>query len=208
MKHETFWIGMRSCAEPSPVVGHRDVLAMGLLQNLGFGRPVGDADAIYAMIVKQARVPDFYLACGVPDTVGGRFDMVALHAFIVLRRLKELGGAGNGQLGQALFDRMFADMDQNLREMGIGDLRVGREIKALATSFYGRIKAYDEALAGDSAALDTALRRNAYADGGPPSDSQSAQLGRYLREAIAHSRAWSAEDIGRAQIEFPFPAAA
>lgn len=181
---------------------------MGLLQSLGFGRPAGDVDAIYAVIVKQARVPDFYLGCGVPDTVGGRFDMVALHAFVILRRLKELGGAGNDRLGQALFDRMFADMDQNLREMGIGDLRVGREIKALATSFYGRIKAYDEALAGDSSAVDSALLRNAYADGTPPSDTQLARLGRYLREAIARSRAWNAEEIGRAQIEFPLLTAA
>ncbi len=179
---------------------------MGFLQSLGLGRPAGDVDGIYAVIVRQARMPDFYLACGVPDTVGGRFDMVALHAFVVLRRLKELGGAGNGRLGQAVFDRMFADMDQNLREMGIGDLRVGREIKALALSFYGRIKAYDEALAGDATAMDLALRRNAYADGGTPSDFQLAQLGRYLREAIALSRAWSGEEIGRARIEFPIPA--
>jgi cytochrome b pre-mRNA-processing protein 3 len=177
---------------------------MGLLQSLGLARSPGDVDGLYAAIVKQARMRDFYVACGVLDSAAGRFDMVALHAYVVLRRLKELGSARNGDLGQALFDRMFADLDQNLREMGVGDLRVGRQIKELAKSFYGRIKAYDDALAGDASVLDGALRRNAYVDAAPD-EAQVALLGRYLRSAIAQSRTWTSDDIQRARIDFPAP---
>lgn len=120
------------------------------------------AQDLYAAIVAQARQPAFYAALGVPDTVDGRFEMVALHAFLVLRRLKETPAPG-AALGQALFDAMFADMDRSLREMGVGDLGVGRRVKSMAEGFYGRIGAYDAALllpADD--ALQEALRRNVY----------------------------------------------
>src|SRR2546430_14212465 len=82
----------------------------------------GTIEAIYGMIVAQAREPLFYRAMGVPDTVNGRFDMVLLHLWMVLRRLRPVEG-GSG-LSQALFDHFFADMDDNLREIGVGDLTV------------------------------------------------------------------------------------
>ena len=177
---------------------------MGLMQTLGLARAAGDADGLYSAIVSQARKQELYLNCGVPDTVGGRFDMIALHAYVVLRRLKELGGQGDGALAQAVFDRMFADLDHNLREMGVGDLSVGRRIKDLAKSFYGRIKAYDEALAGDAARLEDALRRNAYADA-LAGAAQVAALAMYLRAAIAQSREWTMDMLARAEIGFPAP---
>jgi cytochrome b pre-mRNA-processing protein 3 len=175
---------------------------MGLLNALGLAaRPAGDVDRLYGAIVGQARRPEFYLRCGVPDTVAGRFDMVALHAYIVLRRLKELG-APCARLAQALFDRMFVDLDHNLREMGVGDLAVGHRIKDLAKSFYGRIKAYDEGLAGDGTALEAALRRNAFAET-TPTPAQVAALALYLRSAVADSRSWAADALARAEIVFP-----
>ncbi|MBS0529878.1 MAG: ubiquinol-cytochrome C chaperone, partial [Proteobacteria bacterium] len=73
-------------------------------------------EAIYGMIVAQAREPLFYQALGVPDTVNGRFDMVLLHLWMVLRRLKSGDGEG---VSQALFDHFCSDMDANLREMGV-----------------------------------------------------------------------------------------
>src|SRR6516164_5183718 len=76
-------------------------------------------EAIYGMIVAQARLPAFYLRFGVPDTVNGRFDMVVLHLWMVLGRLRAGGARAEAQ---QLFDRFCNDMDANLREMGVGDL--------------------------------------------------------------------------------------
>ena len=98
----------------------------------------------------QARKPDFYRTAGVPDTVQGRFEMIALHMFLVLHRLKQEGGTGT-DLAQNLFDLMFQDMDRNLRELGTGDLAVGKRIKTLAKELYGRIAAYEKGLNADTA---------------------------------------------------------
>jgi len=116
------------------------------------------ASRLYETIVEQAREPMFFIRFGVPDTFDGRFELVALHAFLVLNRLKRAA-----ELAQALFDVMFADFDRALREMGVGDLGVGRQVKTMAQAFYGRIGAYEAGLlAGDPALLAAALRRNLY----------------------------------------------
>lgn len=142
------------------------------------------ADALYHLIVAQARRPEFYLAGGVPDTVAGRFDLIALHAFLAMRQLKEAGPAGAG-IAQALFDVMFADMDRNLREMGVGDLGVGRRVKAMAKGFYGRVHAYEVALASpEPEALTEALARNLYA-GEAVAPASVAAMAVYLRREAA-----------------------
>jgi cytochrome b pre-mRNA-processing protein 3 len=143
-------------------------------------KPAPAAD-LYEAIVAQARDPVFYAGLGVPDTVNGRFEIVALHAFLVLRRLKAAAGPA-AALGQALFDTMFADMDLSLREMGAGDLGVGRRVKVMAEGFYGRISAYDAALASpEPGALVEALRRNVYGTLKPPAAAPAHAL-----EALAH----------------------
>lgn len=117
---------------------------------------------LYQRIVEQARQPIFYTQLAVPDTPDGRFDMVMVHAALVLRRLRQDRDA-TADAAQALFDLMFADMDQNLREMGVGDLAVGKRVKAMAQAFYGRLASYGSALdAGDDRQLADALRRNVY----------------------------------------------
>lgn len=141
------------------------------------------AMALYAALVVQARHPEFYTRLGVADTVDGRFDMVALHAFLVLRRLRRAGAAAAG-LSQALFDIMFADMDQNLREMGVGDLGVGKKVKRMAEAFYGRVAAYDAGLDGDGAALEAALARNLYR-GAVPDAGALAAMAAYMRRQDA-----------------------
>jgi cytochrome b pre-mRNA-processing protein 3 len=119
------------------------------------------AAKLYEQAVAQARLPIFYGPFRVPDTLDGRFDMVVLHVYLLLRRLRA-EGLGGGTLAQALFDRMFADMDQCLREIGVGDLSVGRKIKDMVKGFYGRSAAYDEGLNGNGAPLQAAVRRNVY----------------------------------------------
>src|SRR5215467_3304390 len=110
--------------------------------------PPGTIETIYGMIVTQAREPLFYRELGVPDTVDGRFDLILLHLWIVLSRLRaaEAGKEPGQGLSQALFDRFCEDMDDNLREMGVGDLAVPKRMQAFGEAFYGRSRAYDAAL--------------------------------------------------------------
>src|SRR5689334_3427201 len=128
------------------------------------------ARRLYEAVVAHARQPVFFAEWEVPDTIDGRFEMVTLHAHLLLRRLKD-GGAETAPLAQALFDVMFADMDASLREMGAGDLGVGRRVKQMATGFYGRVAAYDAGLAGGAAVLGAALRRNLFGTGAPAAES-------------------------------------
>lgn len=142
------------------------------------------AHALYGTAVARAREPVFYAALQVPDTLEGRFEMISLHVYLLLRRLKVAGDSAADALAQAIFDLMFADMDRNLREMGAGDLGVGRRVKTMAQAFYGRVHAYDDGLtvAGDDA-LAAAILRNVYA--GADAGSSAAILAAYLRAAAA-----------------------
>ena len=106
--------------------------------------PVQDAaELAYRRVVEQARQPGFFTDAGVPDTIDGRFELISLHAFLYLQRLKR-ERPGSAALGQRFFDVMFLDFDRALREMGTGDLSVSREIKRMAEAFYGRIAAYED----------------------------------------------------------------
>ena len=138
---------------------------------------------LYTSAVDQARLPVFYNNLGVPDTLEGRFDMISLHVFLILRRLKREREGGQ-DLSQAIFDAMFADMDRNFREMGVGDFGVGNQVKKLARKFYGRIAAYDEGLEGDDTVLTAALSRNVYG-AIEPSPEDISRLASYFRGQAA-----------------------
>jgi cytochrome b pre-mRNA-processing protein 3 len=160
-----------------------------------------DAQQLYALLVQQARAPAFYAALGVPDSLDGRFEMVALHVFVALRRLKQ---AGRDALAQALFDAMFADMDRSLREIGVGDLSVGKRVKEMARALYGRIAAYEAGLAAsDDALLIEALVRNLYGTVAPPPADAAAALARYLRQAAARLDAVAPAELGGAPPPWP-----
>lgn len=120
--------------------------------------PAGTIEAIYGMIVTQAREPIFYRDLGVPDTVNGRFDLLLLHLWLLLRRLRTAHGGVD--LSQALFDRFCEDMDDNLREMGVGDQTVPKRMRAFGEAFYGRIQAYDQAIETGAEALAQAICKN------------------------------------------------
>src|SRR5262245_56541394 len=104
---------------------------------------------LYGTIVAQARLPCFYREYGVPDTVNGRFDLLVLHLAIVLDRLAE--GSELRAMAQALFVRFCEDMEDYMREIGIGDLSVPREMQRIGEAFYGRAQARN-ARAGRSGA--------------------------------------------------------
>jgi len=163
------------------------------------------AVALYRSIVAQARQPDFYRSHGVPDTLDGRFDMIILHAFLVSRRLKAIKSETSQSLNQILFDLMFADMDSSLREIGIGDLSVGKKVKAMAQAFYGRVEAYDAGLAASTdAELAGALLRNVFGTTGSRAD-QSMAMAVYVRKADAVLAGLPDGDVMTGKVGFPAP---
>ena len=124
------------------------------------------AKGLYTRIVEQARKEAFYRSCGVPDSVDGRFESIAVHCFLILYRIKNEDEEG-ADLAQALFDVMFEDMDDNVREMGVSDVSVGAEVKRMARSLLGRVAVYDSTLEvnGDETGddrLEVALDNNLY----------------------------------------------
>src|SRR5690348_9395162 len=121
-------------------------------------QPSPAAVALYDQIVAQARSPGFYKDYGVSDTLDGRFEMIVLHLFLLLYRLESGGGNGTA-LGQQVFDRFCQDMDENLREIGISDLKVPEEMRRIGAAYYGRAEAYRAALQ-DKEKLTAALARN------------------------------------------------
>jgi cytochrome b pre-mRNA-processing protein 3 len=161
----------------------------------------GTIHTLYGAIVAQARLPEFYEEFGVADTVEGRFDMIVLHLAMVVRRLKrEPQGAA---LGRALLDAFGRDMDHNLREMGVGDLAVPKQMKRMMEAFYGRARSYDGALAGDDpTALEQALARNVFAGGEPRS---VARLAEYMRRVVSQLDTVDCGQFLHGLLAFPAP---
>jgi cytochrome b pre-mRNA-processing protein 3 len=171
-----------------------------------FGRNEPQRDAaqrLYLKTVAKARDPQLYTALGVADTVDGRFDMIVIHVMLVIRRLRAAGESA-AAVGQAMFDYMFGDMDRSLREMGVGDLSVGKHVKGMAKAFYGRAEAYEEgmdemATMGDGK-LTEALRDLVY--GGTGDAAKIKGLGDYLMRADRHLAGQEAERIVSGEIDF------
>lgn len=112
-------------------------------------------------IVARARQPWFYRALNVPDTFNGRFDLVALHAFLVLDRLET---GGERALAQELVNELFHSFEDALREQGAGDMGMTKRLQTIASAFYGRLENY-RAAAGEGT-LAAALLRNVYGENG------------------------------------------
>ena len=163
--------------------------------------PPGTIEAIYGMIVAQAREPLFYRDFGVPDTVDGRFDMLLLHLWLVLRRLQPVEGSAS--LAQALFDRFCADMDANLREMGVGDLTVPKRMQQFGEAFYGRAAAYDAALDAGAEPFAQALGKNVLEG---RDIAQARRLAAYASAVIAALAEPDDSAIGGGLWRFPSPA--
>ena len=177
---------------------------MGVIDRWRGARQERAGFALYTRAVAAARAPIFYTALGVPDTLDGRFDMIGVYAFLVIRRLRALPPPGPS-LAQAVFDAMFSDMDVNLREMGVGDLSVGKRVRTMWEAFHGRAAAYQSAFESDDppASLAAALTRNVWRGVAPPSSASAlASIVRIADEALA---ARELAQLGRGEINFPTP---
>ncbi len=163
------------------------------------------AARLFGAIAQEARNPYFFTELEAPDTVEGRFEILTLHMYAVLRRLKKQGPEAEA-FSQKLFDAFFRNMDDSLRELGVGDMSIGRKIRTMAEAFYGRVGAYEKAL--DDAAredLAAALSRNVY---GVEAHHKAPALARYLETAAGALAARPIEPLLQGSVAFPDPAAA
>lgn len=166
------------------------VNAMRRLKKL-FTPPPSEAAAhsLYTALVTMSRRPALYTDGGVADTVDGRFDLIVLHLYLAIERLRrEPEDAPARQVETPLLEVFFADMDQALRQMGVGDLSVGRRVHDMAGAFFGRVQAYEAALAthdggGGTEPLADAVRRNLYRG------DARADAGRWMTTYILSLRA-------------------
>jgi cytochrome b pre-mRNA-processing protein 3 len=177
------------------------------------GGPNRNIHGLYGAIVAQARSPVFYTHYGISDSVEGRFELIVLHLVLVLRRLGAKGAAASGHgpslgpgsaVGQRLFDVFCRDLDDNLREMGVGDLAVPRKMRQFGEAFYGRQAAYGTALAAaDPQELEKALARNIL--GELDAGEKAAPLARYMRAAAAQLDAQPEDSLIAGRAVFPSP---
>lgn len=153
-----------------------------MLRNLFRQRPdERQGDALYALAVEQARQPAFYTALGVADRIDARFELYTLHVLILFLRLKQDGERGE-VAAQKLFDTYISSLDHTLRELGVGDVSVGKKMRKLGESLYGRMSAYEGPLrAEDVDSLAAALAKNVY-------ESADAATGNALARYAVASR--------------------
>lgn len=156
-------------------------------------------DRLYQSIQAQALRPDFYYDGGARDNFSGRFEMTCLHGTLVFRRLRAAGAAGKG-LAQDVFDALFDGFDEALRDIGTGDLSVGKKIRKMGEAFYGRAKAYEEAM--DSADGDVELSRSLMRNLGVDAE-QSARFIRYVRSVEDTLKRHSDEQLLQGEVNWP-----
>lgn len=160
-----------------------------------FKRKVNSSAALYDAIVAAARQPELFENFELPDTLDGRFDVLVLHLYLVLERLK----AEPEKIKQDLIDYFFLEMDRNLREMGVGDVSVGKKVRKMAEAFYGRVKAYSSGLEQGDATLRVSLQRNVYAGIENP---KAQGLVLWVRAARKNLETQSVNDILNAKVSF------
>ncbi len=140
------------------------------------------AAELYLACVERSRNSFFYEQGGVPDTLDGRFDVIVLHIFLELQKIRQNKDKHQKtSLERALVENFFADMDRNLREIGISDTGMTYRMKDIASAFYGRLHAYSESFA-DKNALKEVLKRNLYGSNTP----DDAQLLAVLEKVITY----------------------
>ena len=168
---------------------------------LPWRRKEAHAAEIYGAIVARTRLPVFYQGFGVPDTLEGRFVVLSLHLFAVLHRLKT-GGPQALSMAQELADHFTADMETVLREIGVGDLKIPKKVRALAASGAALLRDYEEAIAkGDEALAATIAGALPLEE--TPAKAAAARLEPYLNKVIRHLEAQPLQDLCAGKLRFP-----
>lgn len=161
------------------------------------------ARALYERVILQSRQEPFYTILGVPDTTDGRFELLLLHMALLMRRLRQEEEAG-AQLRQTLFDTLIFDLDQSLRESGVGDLKVGPKLKVMGEAYYGRSKAYDDGLNSlENAQLEEAIERNLFGTVTHSLPGAAATVASYMRSVMRSLNGQNGSDLMAGKVEFP-----
>ena len=155
------------------------------------------AAELYGAVVAQARDPAFYRALGVADRPEGRYEMIVLHLFLLLERLRADAPATTAR-ARGVIEAFVTDMDDCLREAGVGDLSVPRKVKRAAAGLYERAAAYRAALAhSDPAVLAARLTEHAIMGAG------AVALARYTRRAKTYLERQTTADLLAGRLSFP-----
>ena len=163
-------------------------------------------DRLHGEIMAGVLQPALYLACGVPDTFEGRFEMLVLHGALTTRRIEALPAPGP-DLAQDVTDAIFRYLDVTLREMGVGDVTVPKKMKKHAESYAGRALSYFSALdAKDEAALRDALARNVYGDAARAASTEVQRLAAYIMAVEQTLASYDLDHFLRGPVGFPDPA--
>ena len=173
-----------------------------MLQRLFKPRPAAEAGrALFKALSAQARQPVFYEQLGVADTVEGRFELYVLHLVLVLHRLKGQGSQA-AETSQAVFDAFLRNLDEGLRDMGVGDLSVGKKMRKLGEAVYGRIKGYDRAFAEaePTGALQALIKRTVYQD--RAETPAAGPLACYAVAVVTGFAAQPLEEVLRARLDW------
>ena len=158
--------------------------------------------ALYRAAADKARDPAFYRDAHAPDTVEGRFGLYMIHVILLAMRLRGQGRAA-GEASQVMFDAFLRGLDDAMREMGVGDLSVGKKMRRLGEAFYGRAKRYDASV-GDSEELVALVRRTLYADvEGPEGDAGARSVADYVAQAHAQLAAQPLDRLLAGEAHFP-----
>jgi cytochrome b pre-mRNA-processing protein 3 len=166
----------------------------------GRDAPRRTAGELYGRVVAEARRPAFYANLGVPDTPEGRFELIALHLFLVLERLRRDGSAGEA-VSRHVLEAFVTDMDDCMREMGVGDLTVPKRVKRAAAGFYERAGVYRAGLdTADSTALAAAVQGYIFVTTNAP--DAAAQLADYVRSNAAHFDAIPSREVLAGRVAF------
>jgi len=162
-------------------------------------------ESLYAQIMTQARLPVFYEVYKIPDTLDGRFDVLALHVFLVVHRLRD--ELDKEEIVRQLPEKMLGEIDRALRENGVSDMGVPRRVKTMAKAFLGRATAYENALQSDEANdLVAALARNVF-PGQDPDKAEIRYLAGYMRACETHLATLNTDSICAGSVSFPDPGA-
>ncbi|MAK59399.1 MAG: ubiquinol-cytochrome C chaperone [Ponticaulis sp.] len=159
------------------------------------------ARQLFDAVTAQSRRPDLYLSDGISDSFEGRFEAITLHSALLMRRLRQITPDG-----KPLYDQygeiVFSSFDHAYREIGTGDLLVGKKMRKLGESYIGRIKAYDDALEQSVGTLEDVLNRNLFEGRSGVNEAGMAEYIRHADECLAKQ---TDESLLRGQIDWPEP---
>lgn len=158
--------------------------------------------ALHDKIIERALKPVFYKKYGVPDTLDGRFEMFALHLFLLLHRLAD--DPEYATFAQELYDTSFRFIDKGLREAGIGDMGVPKHMRRMLKGFNGRVEAYSVGVTKGARvkALDDAIIRNVYGTVEKPSADKVKQMRSYIKANVKTLAQQPLEALSNGRVKF------